>query len=250
MGAVGAERQIANVAAGTADTDAVNVAQLKQAGLVGSDGSTLDALVYDAGSNRSIVTLGGVGAASAVTMTNVAAGRIAADSTDAVNGSQLFQLSSRVDALSGSAGTGSGDFAGSRGDSGAVDGGGQRVTNVAAGVADTDAANVGQLNSAVDNGVQQANAYTNQQVNSLRSDVDGYRKDANAGSASAIAMANLPQAVLPGERVVSLAGGTFGGQSAMAVGLSTATQKWMVKGSLTTNTRGSVGAGAGVGYRW
>ena len=122
----------------------------------------------------------------------------------------------------------------------------RQVTNVAAGTESTDAANVGQLNDAIG----QANSYTNTQINNLRSDVDGYRRDADAGTASAIAMANLPQAVLPGERVVAMAGGTFGGQSAMAVGLSTATQKWMVKGSVTTDSRGSVGAGAGFGYRW
>ncbi|MDH6147695.1 autotransporter adhesin [Paraburkholderia sp. WSM4179] len=79
-----------------------------------------------------------------------------------------------------------------------------------------------------------------------------YRRHAHAGSASAIAMANLPQAVLPGEKVVALAAGNYGGQSAMAVGLSVATQKWMVKGSVTTGVsgHGSVGGGAGVGYRW
>jgi autotransporter adhesin len=122
----------------------------------------------------------------------------------------------------------------------------RQVTNVAAGTADTDAVNVGQLSDAVG----QANNYTNSQITGLRSDVDGYRRDADAGTASAIAMANLPQAVLPGEKVVALGGGTFGGQSAMAVGLSVASQYWMVKGSVTTDTRGSVGAGAGVGYRW
>ncbi|MFM0043891.1 YadA-like family protein [Paraburkholderia sediminicola] len=253
VGAPGAERQIVNVADGTNDTDAVNVRQLKLAGLVGDDGATLDALVYDASSNRTSVTLGGIGAASAVALTNVAAGRIAADSTDAVNGSQLFQLSSRVDALEGVPGN-IGPSPGAEDNQqiapGRLDAGGQTVTNVAAGIADTDAANVGQVNSAVASGVQQANAYTDSRINGLRSDLDGYRKDANAGSASAMAMANLPQAVLAGEKVVSIAGGTFGGQSAMAVGLSTATQKWMVKGSVTTNTRGSVGAGAGVGYRW
>ncbi|MGF6875209.1 autotransporter adhesin [Paraburkholderia sp. MM5477-R1] len=65
-------------------------------------------------------------------------------------------------------------------------------------------------------------------------------------------MANLPQAVLPGKTVVALAAGNYAGQSAMAVGLSVATQKWMVKGSVTTGVsgHGCVGAGAGVGYRW
>ncbi|WP_175960122.1 YadA family autotransporter adhesin [Burkholderia pyrrocinia] len=113
----------------------------------------------------------------------------------------------------------------------------RQLTNVADGTAPTDGVNVRQLNGA---------------INSVREEMSKYRKDANAGTASAIAMANLPQAVLPGEKVVALGGGTYGGQSAMAVGLSVATAKWLVKGSVTTavSGHGSFGAGAGVGYRW
>jgi autotransporter adhesin len=113
----------------------------------------------------------------------------------------------------------------------------RQITNVADGTAPTDAVNKRQLDSA---------------VGSIRSDLNKYRKDSDAGSAAAIAMANLPQAVLPGEKVVALGGGTYGGQSAMAVGLSVATRAWMVKGSISTpvSGHGSVAAGAGVGYRW
>nr|WP_244097225.1 YadA C-terminal domain-containing protein [Burkholderia ambifaria] len=65
-------------------------------------------------------------------------------------------------------------------------------------------------------------------------------------------MANLPQAVLPGEKVVALGGGTYCDQSAMAVGLSVATTQWLVKGSVTmaVSGHGSFSTGAGVGYRW
>ncbi|MBN3758560.1 hypothetical protein G3N95_37010 [Paraburkholderia sp. Tr-20389] len=134
-----------------------------------------------------------------------------------------------------------------------LDGGGQRATNIAKGVADTDGVNVKQLNdvvaNGVKNGVQQANAYTDLQVNSVRADMEHDRKDAQGGSASAIAIANLPQAYA-GESMVSLAGGAFDGQSAVALGVSTSTQNWTVKASFTTNTRGSYGGGAGVGYRF
>ncbi len=108
---------------------------------------------------------------------------------------------------------------------------------MADGTAPTDGVNVRQLNGA---------------INSVREEMSKYRKDSDAGTASAIAMANMPQAVLPGEKVVALGGGTYGGQSAMAVGLSVATAKWLVKGSVTTavSGHGSIGAGAGVGYRW
>ena len=80
VGSVGQERQITNVAAGSADTDAVNVAQLKAV----NDQSTataakLDgALMYDRnpdGSvNRNSVTLGGGAASGGAVIHNVAAG--------------------------------------------------------------------------------------------------------------------------------------------------------------------------------
>ncbi|WP_081079178.1 YadA-like family protein [Burkholderia territorii] len=113
----------------------------------------------------------------------------------------------------------------------------RQITNVADGTAPTDAVNVRQMNSA---------------LGSLRSDVEDYRRDSNAGTASAVAIANLPQAALPGESMVSVAGGTYAGQSAVAFGLSTATGngKWVAKASGSTNTRGTVAVGAGVGYRW
>ncbi|WP_250622819.1 ESPR-type extended signal peptide-containing protein [Pinirhizobacter soli] len=96
VGSAGNERQIVNVAEGTQDTDAVNVAQLKKAGLVGGDGGTLDAVVYDAGSSRGSVTFGGLGGTK---LTNVMAGIVSATSTDAVNGSQLWILQDQVGKL-------------------------------------------------------------------------------------------------------------------------------------------------------
>jgi autotransporter adhesin len=108
---------------------------------------------------------------------------------------------------------------------------------MADGTAPTDGVNVRQLNSA---------------IGSVRDEMSQYRKDANAGTASAIAVASLPQAVLPGEKVATLGAGTYGGQSAIAVGISAASEKWLVKGSMTkpVSRHGAFGAGVGVGYRW
>ncbi|WP_175963596.1 YadA family autotransporter adhesin [Burkholderia pyrrocinia] len=113
----------------------------------------------------------------------------------------------------------------------------RQITNVKAGTAPTDAVNVQQLND---------------KIGSVRSDIDHYRRDASGGIASAVAIANLPQASLAGESMVSIAGGTYSGQSAVAFGLSTATRngRWVVKASGSTNTRGTVAVGAGAGYRW
>ncbi|MBB5447052.1 MULTISPECIES: YadA-like family protein [unclassified Paraburkholderia] len=86
-------RQLTGVAAGTAPTDAVNVSQLQAVASVAND-----AVLYDSATHNS-VTLGGVGASSAVALTNVAAGTISATSTDAINGSQLFALETQISSL-------------------------------------------------------------------------------------------------------------------------------------------------------
>ena len=80
-----------NVAAGTDDTDAVNVKQLKG---VQSSLNQLGALAvqYDDSSKISI-TLGGAGGTR---ITNVQAGTLSATSTDAVNGSQLYATNQQV----------------------------------------------------------------------------------------------------------------------------------------------------------
>ncbi|WP_290441067.1 ESPR-type extended signal peptide-containing protein, partial [Burkholderia cenocepacia] len=128
IGRAGAERQIINVAAGTQNTDAVNVGQLKGvtsalgggAG-VGADGSVTqptysvggkdynnvgdalgaiaasggdpDAVKYDDGTHQAI-TLGNAG--TPVAIHNVAEGALTATSTDAVNGAQLFATNQSI----------------------------------------------------------------------------------------------------------------------------------------------------------
>ncbi|HEX7813710.1 YadA family autotransporter adhesin, partial [Dyella sp.] len=92
----GKARQIKGVADGTEDTDAVNLGQLKSSGLIGSDGKLQDAVVYDAGSSRSMITLGG---AAGTMLTNVMAGTIAPGSMDAVNGGQLWNMQEQINQL-------------------------------------------------------------------------------------------------------------------------------------------------------
>ncbi|WP_246184341.1 YadA-like family protein [Paraburkholderia bonniea] len=81
------QRKLINVAAGTADTDAVNLGQLRALGLtVDTSGKATNAFVAYDGASKDKVTLGGVGATTVVTLSNVAAGT---SSTDAVNKGQL-----------------------------------------------------------------------------------------------------------------------------------------------------------------
>ena len=107
------------------------------------------------------------------------------------------------------------------------------IKNVAPGVNNTDAVNVGQLRA-----------------------VEGklHRADRNlrAGVAGANAAASLPQAYLPGKNMVAVSAGTYRGESAIALGVSRVSDNGKVVVKLTGNsdTRGNFGAGVGAGYQW
>ncbi len=96
----GKYRQITGLAAGTSDSDAVNVSQLKA---LASNVSGLDAggVKYDRNPdgaiNYGMVTLNPGGFATV--LRNVARGAVSADSTDAVNGSQLFETNQYVKSI-------------------------------------------------------------------------------------------------------------------------------------------------------
>ncbi|MFM0275988.1 YadA-like family protein, partial [Paraburkholderia aspalathi] len=104
VGASGSERQIVNVKAGTADTDAVNVKQLGDAIKTVSGGGAPDAVVYDTSLHNKL-TLGGQGSTTPVALSNVAAGQIKSGSTDAVNGGQLYDTANSVAAALGGGST-------------------------------------------------------------------------------------------------------------------------------------------------
>jgi len=212
------------------------------------------------------------GATGGTTVTNVHQAALSATSTDAVNGAQLYAASEYVQTNStgpaaaatganavavgpsasaagaGSVAVGSGASApasnavalgaGSVADRsnsvsvGAV-GAERQITNVAAGTSDTDAANVGQ-------------------VNTLGNRIQKVSSRANAGIASALATAGLPQAYLPGKSMAAVAGGSFHSESSIAVGVSTISEggRWVYKvaGSLDTRGDGGVSVGAGMQF--
>jgi autotransporter adhesin len=106
VGASGAERQIINVAQGTQDNDAVNLAQLRTAisnASIGDGPGVPNAVSYDSAAHDSL-TLGDAGAAP-VALKNVAAGQIVSGSTDAVNGNQLYNTANSVAAALGGGAT-------------------------------------------------------------------------------------------------------------------------------------------------
>ncbi|AQQ25435.1 YadA-like family protein [Burkholderia cenocepacia] len=151
--------QLKNVADATDDGDALNLGQLKDAGLVGDDGAgnlTSLAVTYD-GAAKDSITLGGVGATTPVAIHNVKDGELSATSKDAVNGSQLFATNTRVGDLEDSLKDGgvidpvTGEslavvYDGNAKDTVTLKGtNGTTLSNVKAGVADMDAVNVSQL---------------------------------------------------------------------------------------------------------
>lgn len=135
------DRKLTHVAAGTDDTDAVNVRQLKEAGLVGEDGQLANAVTYDSAKKDSI-TLGGLNAdgtpaTAPVKLSNVADG---VNNNDAVNMGQLKPIQALANnAVQYDAGGTSVTF---KGDSPV------QLKNVAAGTDDTDAVNLKQLKDA------------------------------------------------------------------------------------------------------
>ena len=184
VGSTGAERQITHVAAGTAATDAVNVAQLDASVTSSQAGSVRYDSTGDGGIDYGNVTLG--------------------------------------------------------------HGGGPTVIhNVGAGTAAGDAVNLGQLQSGMNQAVNWANAYTDRQIREF-----GNR--ANAGVASAMAMAGLPQAYEPGRSMASFAASTFRGESSLALGISMISEggRWVYKLTGTTDTRGDSGVALGAGIQW
>ncbi|OAM88517.1 YadA-like family protein [Termitidicoccus mucosus] len=97
------DRRLGGVAAGTADNDAVNVGQLKAAGVISGTGNAIaHVVVYDSAA-KNTMTLGGpavtgtgAGRTGGTRVTNLALAAIHAASTDAVAGSQLFDTNQRV----------------------------------------------------------------------------------------------------------------------------------------------------------
>ena len=144
----------------------------------------------------------------------------------------------------------------------------RQITSVAAGTKDTDAVNVAQLKSlgtkvdanktAIDantNSIAAINtqlAANNNSINELRGNVNLLNKDLRGGVASAISHASVPQSTKAGAIGVGVGTGFYGGQSAVSLGVSgvTPNENWVFKASVSTNSRGNYGVGAGALYQW
>jgi autotransporter adhesin len=128
-----------------------------------------------------------------------------------------------------------------------IDAGNKQITNVAPGriVADsTDAVNGSQLH--------EVKADMNNKINHLNGQVNKLGKRVNAGTASALAASQLPQAYIPGKSMVSVAAGNYQGQNAVALGMSRISDngKIIIRLAGTSDTQGKVGVAVGAGYHW
>ena len=123
----------------------------------------------------------------------------------------------------------------------------RRIQNVAAGevsATSTDAVNGSQLYKATQ-GI--ANA-----TNELGHRIHQNENKANAGISSAMAMASMPQAYIPGRSMVTGGIATYNGQGAVAVGLSKLSDngQWVFKINGSADTQGNAGAAVGAGFHF
>ena len=194
-GKEGYTRQIINVAAGSQDSDAVNVAQLKA---VANQIKNVSGNQWIAVSN---------GAKTAPQVANNVKNSVAIGANSVANRANTVSV--------GSAGN-------------------ERIiANVADGVAPTDAANMRQLQS-------------------VANMVGEVKKDAMAGTASAMAIGNLPQATIPGKGMMAIGAGYYKGQTATALGVSKMSEngKWVFKASASYDSQRNVGAAGAIGFHF
>ena len=305
VGSEDGQRQITNVAAGSADTDAVNVGQLKVTdervaqntqsitnlnnqvtnldtrvtniengiGDIVTTGSTKyfktntdgvdanaqgkDSVAIGSGSIAAADNSVALGTGSVADeentisvgsstnqrrITNVAAGK---NDTDAVNVAQLKSSEAggvRYDTKA----DGSIDY--SNITLGGGNGGTTRISNVSAGVNNNDAVNYAQLKQSV----QETKQYTDQRMVEMDNKLSKTESKLSGGIASAMAMTGLPQAYTPGASMASIGGGTYNGESAVALGVSmvSANGRWVYKLQGSTNSQGEYSAALGAGIQW
>ena len=210
VGNSNATRQIINVAAGSADSDAVNVAQLKAATskiMASTGGVSMSNVTIDPKTGKKVTIADGNRANYAPKVRDTGVNSVAIGANSVANRANTVSV--------GSAGN-------------------ERIiANVADGVAPTDAANMRQLQS-------------------VANMVGEVKKDAMAGTASAMAIGNLPQATIPGKGMMAIGAGYYKGQTATALGVSKMSEngRWVFKASASYDSQRNVGAAGAIGFHF
>ncbi|HFG4207653.1 TPA: YadA-like family protein [Escherichia coli] len=293
VGSEDGQRQITNVAAGSADTDAVNVGQLKVTdervaqntqsitnlnnqvtnldtrvtniengiGDIVTTGSTkyfktnTDGVDANA-QGKDSVAIGSGSIAAADNSVALGTGSVADEENTISVGSSTNQrrITNVAQLKSSEAGgvrydtkaDGSIDY--SNITLGGGNGGTTRISNVSAGVNNNDAVNYAQLKQSV----QETKQYTDQRMVEMDNKLSKTESKLSGGIASAMAMTGLPQAYTPGASMASIGGGTYNGESAVALGVSmvSANGRWVYKLQGSTNSQGEYSAALGAGIQW
>jgi autotransporter adhesin len=124
----------------------------------------------------------------------------------------------------------------------------RRITNVAAGVNPSDAVNVAQLQSGLNQALSQANSYTDNQIGGLRNYLG---RRANSGVAAALATSGIPQAFSNGKVMIGVGFGNWRGASGAAVGASAVVSEHVaIKGAGTFDDQGGKGFSGGIGFQF
>lgn len=194
---------------------------------------------------------------------HVAAGNITPASTDAVNGSQLYAVASKVSSNSAAIAEMS-----ARND--------ERDTNIAlnSGTLNSHSEQITNLNHSVDqystwkeaqdlsiHELQQNDRVLRKQIGELnkliegnfdavRNDINKNRRNSNAGVAGAIAIGTMMQPYEAGQSAITVGAGTFKNEAAVAIGASHITKsgKWGFKGGVSADTRKNIGVGLSAAY--
>lgn len=124
------------------------------------------------------------------------------------------------------------------------------LTNVADGVSPTDAVNMRQLQGGMGAAASVANGYTDRKFAEISGEISSLRQDAQAGTASAMALSAIPQPIDAGRNVIGVGMSSWQGEGAVALGYSRASDngRFMIRAGATYNSRSQGGANAGVGF--
>ena len=207
-------RQITSVAAGTNDTDAVNVAQLK------SLNGKVEQNKADIATNKTNIE---------TNKTNIETNK----NNIATNKTNIETNKTNIETNKNNIATNKTNIETNKNN---IE---TNKNNIAANKAD-----IATINSRL--------AANNNSINELRGNVNLLNKDLRGGVASAIAHASVPQSTKAGAIGVGVGTGFYGGQSAVSLGVSgvTPNENWVFKASVSTNSRGNYGVGAGALYQW
>ncbi|WP_026500605.1 YadA-like family protein, partial [Bartonella grahamii] len=166
------------------------------------------------GEKTNKVTLVGGDDSSPVLIDNVADGKIEKDSKEAVNGGQLHDYTEQ-----------------------------QMKTVLENAKKYTD----DQVNSLVNNGVNEANSYTDMKFETLSYAVEDVRKEARQAAAVGLAVAGLRYSDIPGKLTLAFGSGLWRSQSAFAVGAGYTSENGDIGSNLSITTSGGHwGISAGV----